>query len=560
MESLLETRLSGYVLKRLIAAGGMAAVFEAEHELTGQVVAIKVLSRDLRNKRDPLARILQEGRAICSLLHEHVVRVYDYGTADEGVGFIVMERLHGRSLAEVLDDDGVLEPQRIVFIGRQVCLGLAAAHNRGIYHRDIKPGNIMLVEGQRYRDFVKVLDFGVAKLEADDPAKLAATATGMTLGTPQYMSPEQASAGRIDARSDIYQVGLLLYEALVGEPPFLDRNPVTVMTQHLAEPPRPPSSRRVGVPEGLERIIMRCLEKAPEDRYPTAAALRADLDALAVRDTGSEELRTFVATHDRRETLAGNLRLPTLGNPADLERYARNLSEVLDQLWPDGVPEELRVLQGALWSLTEEQMRLGTDLALAREDADSLARRLEERLQPLERALEALRNERQSLVEAQAALDKREQARLARTAELDAEYAEIYARIEQHQSALYGRAGSGGPVDFRDLFRADIASQLERLEKIFRQRSAEAEKLNALRREMAELRPRIADIDVQIAGLDQSRLGLEAERAAKLIAKDSRVTDLDNRHRAVERAVEHRYLQLGIAFRKAVSALLAERA
>ncbi len=559
MESLLETRLNGYVLARVIASGGMAAVFEGRHEVTGQVVAIKVLSRDLRNKRDPLARILQEGRAICSLLHEHIVRVYDYGTADEGIGFIVMERLQGRTLAEVLDEDGVLEPQRAVFVARQICLGLAAAHARGIYHRDIKPGNIMLVEGQRYRDFVKILDFGIAKLEADDPAKLAATATGMTLGTPQYMSPEQAAAGHIDARSDIYQVGLLMYETLVGEPPFLDRNPVNVMTKHLTEPPRPPSSRRAGVPEGVERVLMRCLEKAPADRYQTAEALRTELDALAARDTGSEALRTVVARRDFKETLAGNLRLPTLGNPADLERYARNVGEVVDQLWPKGMPEELRVIQGAIWSLTEEQMRLGTDLAIARENADALARSLEDRLRPLERALDALGQEKESYRTELVQADAQEQVHLAQTRELDNEYAEIYARIEQHQATLYGAAGSDGPVDFRDLFREDIATQLDRLEKIFRQRSAESEKLNGLRRHMAEFRPRIADIDVQLAGLMQSRLGMEAERGARLSDLDSKVTDLDNRHRAVERALEHRYLQLGLAFRRAVSVLLEGR-
>ncbi len=564
MESLIETRLGDYLLTRLIAAGGMAAVFEAEHAGTGDVVAVKVLARDLRNRKDPLARILQEGRVICSLLHEHIVRVLDYGTADEGIGFVVMERLFGVTLAQVLDDDGALDPGRAVFVARQVCSGLAAAHARGVFHRDIKPGNIMLCEQQRHRDFVKLLDFGIAKLEADDPAKLAATATGMTLGTPQYMSPEQARADVIDARSDIYQVGLLLYEMLVGDPPFSDRNPVQLMSKHLSMKPRRPRERRPGISEELEGIVLRCLEKRPDDRFQSARALRAALDKLVGRDTAGERVQTLVADDPGKAAAAvvGSLRLPTLGSPGDMERFARNLSQVLDRLWPDGdVPEELRVIQGAIWTLTEQQMRLGTDLAVARDEADQLATEIEGRSTRIERAIVALSQERDALHKRVEEARKREGALLERGRKLDAEYAHIYEQIEAHQATLYQSASSsaGGLVDFRDLFRQDIAAELDRLEHIFRQRSQEAERLNALRKEMAESLPHIADTDRQLSELKRSALAIDVERATSLARREFEVADLEMRHQALERALEHRYLQLGLAFRRAVSDLIAAR-
>ncbi len=210
MESLLETRLGDYLLTRVLASGGMASVFEARHVTTGESVAVKVLARRLRQHQDPVARILQEGRVIRSLLHEHIVRVHDHGLAEDGVGFVVMERLQGVDLSQLLEREGTLEPKRAVFIARQTCSGLSVAHARQVFHRDIKPANIMLCEGQRHRDFVKLLDFGIAKLDNDNPDKLAATGTGVTMGTPVYMSPEQARAARIDARSDIYQLGLVM--------------------------------------------------------------------------------------------------------------------------------------------------------------------------------------------------------------------------------------------------------------------------------------------------------------------------------------------------------------
>lgn len=554
--SLVDTRVGDFVLDRLMASGGMAAVFEGHHVDTGAQVAIKVLSRRLREKKDQLARLLQEGRVICSLQHENVVRVLDYGTAGEGVGYVVMERLAGENLADLLSREGPVEPRRAVFIARQICAGLAAAHARDVFHRDVKPANIMLVPDQRHRDFVKLLDFGIARLDPDDPAKLAATEAGMTLGTPQYMSPEQASAGAIDARSDIYQLGLVLYEMLVGRPPFFHHCAIDLMTMHMSQRPTPLRELQPSVPEGLEKIVLRALAKLPPDRYQSAGDLLAALDVLAARDTSGEAFTTLFHAGSKRRV--GNLQLPTLGSPADIERYAHNLSEVLDQVWPGGWPDDLTVHQQRLTTLNELQMRVGTDLAIARAEADGLATRIERRLQPLERAIDSLSAVKAAWQAERARVELDLSAHQNHINDLDARYAHVYAQIESHQSTLYS-AAKGDGVNFGELFKADIAHDLEQLTATYRKRESVDARIQATRATLLDAMSQISDTDLQLCELNKSRLTLEAERVGDLARLEAIVGDLDNQHRAAQRALEHESLRLGIAFRRAISTVITRR-
>ncbi|MBU0553596.1 protein kinase [Myxococcota bacterium] len=549
-------KLGHYQLLEPIARGGMASVFLAQHEHNKNLVAIKILSRELGGQRDPLARILQEGRIISALLHENIVQVYEYGTAEEGTGFVVMERLKGRSLRGVLNEDGAIAPDRVLFIARQICRGLAAAHGREVYHRDIKPANIMLVDNQRHRDFVKLLDFGIAKLRADDPAKMASTATGVTLGTPYYMSPEQIQAQTIDARSDIYQLGIVMFEMITGELPFFHKNPVRVMRQHLADPPPALSDFKPGVDPALNALVQRCLSKAPEARFQTADALRAAIDTLT---RGDDQDRTMIhAGQDR--TVVGNLKLPTLGSPADLQRYGRNLEEVLRALWPEAdIPPQLRAIREDIAALTARQEQIGVALRRARAEADALARSLETRERPIERALSALSEEKARLLDANDTLLEQAEQAQRRIDALDAEYARTYEAIEAHQSTLFSAAGGGGLVDFRDLFREDIATRLQQMERLFEARGALAETLTTLRAEVAAALPTISDISYQLVELQKSRLNFKAERAIHLAQKESRIADLENERRALERALEHHMLRLGLTFRQCVSSLLEAR-
>ncbi len=556
MESLLDTTIGAWRLLRLLASGGMAAVFEAEHVINHTPAAVKVLRRDLRRSVDPIARLVQEGRVIISLLHEHIVRVYEYGTAEEAIAFIVMERLHGRTLGDLIENEKQIAPSRAAFIARQLCDGLGAAHARGIYHRDVKPANIFLCEDQRHRDFVKVLDFGIAKLDAGDPSKLAATATGMTLGTPEYMSPEQATASEIDARSDVYQVGVVLFEMLSGNVPFTGRNPVTVMQKHLQTPP--PSLKKLvpGIGAELERIVAKCLAKEPEGRFQSCRELADALDRIAEHDTSHEGLRTVV--DDITATVVGNLRLPALGNRGDLVRYSRNLHEGLARLFPNNTaPSEIRGIQGAIESLQAAQSELQMEVTARRADADDMARTLETRIAPIERAIRALREDKSvvegRLREAQDTVDRLEE----RLRALDAEYAVVYDQVEQHQQTLYNSAATGTKsVDFRDLFQEDIATNLRRLGSIYAQRAEQTEPVDVRRQAVVQTMRQIADIEMQITHLDMSRLNLEAERSTRLAEREFLSADAERRMRAVERALEHHHLQLGLAFRHAIADLM----
>ncbi|MFN3197856.1 MAG: protein kinase domain-containing protein [Bradymonadia bacterium] len=556
MESLLETPIGDYVLKSLISTGGMAAVFEAEHHTDRTRVAVKVLKRTLARRRDPLARMMQEGRVICSLHNEHIVRVYDYGAAEENLAYIVMERLDGDTLAVALAKDRQFAPGRAAFIGAQMCQGLACAHARGVFHRDIKPGNVMLVQDQRHRDFVKLLDFGIAKLDADDPSKLAATATGMTLGTPEYMSPEQAMAGDIDARSDIYQLGLLLYEMVVGEPPFMGANPVKVMQAHLRGRPVPVRHRRHDVPEDLEQVIMRCIARKPEDRYSSCTELGEILDGLAVHDTSGAGVKTLMKTARATGPLLADLQLPSLGRKADMARYARNVAASIEELWrPEERPEALAQLQHHIEVLTEDRDRMKVALEDARAEADVLATTLEGRLRPLEHAISILQGDVDQ-IEQEAEDDGRHIAALEdQIGDLDAEYARLYHQLESHQATLYATASRrpGSIIEFGDLFQEDIDNALSQMEHLFRERAEVAGALERRRSSESGRRQRLADVQLQICELHKSRLGLKAERTTALSAKERAVEALESRLRAVERAIEHRHLQLGIALRRAVS-------
>lgn len=323
---------------------------------------------------------------------------------------------------------------------------------------------------------------------------------------------------------------------------------------HLSATPRPIRERRPNVPEELDAIVQRCLAKRPADRFQTADDLAIALDALARRITMRERARVRVDD----QSIAAGLHLPTLGSPADLERFAHNLADVLEQLWPDGdVPSELRELQSEIWDLNEEHLRVGTDLAVVRSDSSALARSIEERLRPLEKAIGALEGELTRLRAGTS--DEAEEAHRQSEAvnRLDAEYARIYEEIEQHQDTLYAAADARtSMVDFRDLFREDIAAQLDRLETIFRHRCELAERMEAARIEQSEAIPRIADLEVQLCELSRSRLAVESERATRLAELQLTLSGLEGRHHALERALEHHHLKLGLAFRRAISELL----
>ncbi len=247
----------------------MADVWVGHDRLLDRRVAVKILHPEYASNEAFVARFRREAQAAANLNHPHVVDIYDWGS-DHGVYFMVMELIQGQNLREVLRSEGALEPRRVAEIAVAVAAALGAAHERGLVHRDIKPANVLLTpEGD-----VKVTDFGIARAW-DDSDQL--TRTGAVIGTATYFSPEQAQGLTADGRSDLYALGVVMYEMLTGVPPFVGESPVSVAYQHVREFAPPPSDLNPNIPEALDAIVMRCLEKDPRKRYQTAGALSVDL-------------------------------------------------------------------------------------------------------------------------------------------------------------------------------------------------------------------------------------------------------------------------------------------
>ncbi len=260
-----------YELHRRLGRGGMAEVFLARDQLLDRPVAVKVLFPEFATDPSFVERFRREATAVANLSHPNIVSVYDWGEAD-GTYFIVMEYVDGRTLSEVLRAEGPLHPDRVADIGSDVAAALGFAHRNGVVHRDTKPGNVLVTASGQ----VKVADFGIARAMTADPDD-DLTQVGTVMGTATYFSPEQARGESVDPRSDIYSLGCVLYELVVGRPPFTGDSPVAIAYKHVQESPVPPRHHNIELPVAIEAIILKCLAKNPANRYPSAEDLRADL-------------------------------------------------------------------------------------------------------------------------------------------------------------------------------------------------------------------------------------------------------------------------------------------
>lgn len=313
-----------YRLLSLLGEGGMGAVYKAEHIRMGKALALKVLRGAFARDAGAVARFRSEAQIVSRLSHPHTIAVFDFGELPEADGFyLAMEYVPGRDLAALLREQRTLPEARTVEIGRQILGSLAEAHDAGIVHRDMKPGNVMLMQTRSGEDFVKVLDFGIATLRGES-AGASTTSAGAIIGTPSYLSPEQARGDLIDARADLYSVGALLYELLAGRPPFHGMSPVAVVSAHLHDPPTPLLSLAPGVSEELAAIVHKALEKKPERRWASADELRGALLQLGASRAGAVTPRT-PGTSRAATVVTGELQL---ASRQDFEAFEQEVARL----------------------------------------------------------------------------------------------------------------------------------------------------------------------------------------------------------------------------------------
>lgn len=343
---------SRYVVEALIARGGMGIVYRCRHRLINRKFAVKIIRSTMAHLPDAPRRFLTEAKAASAIGNEHIVDVVDYGCLADGSAYLVMELLEGAPLSELIERRETLSLERIAAIAGQLCEGLRAAHEAGIVHRDLKPENIFL-SSRTAGDFVKILDFGIAKmLSQAEPL----TRKGMIVGTPHYMSPEQAAGAVVDARGDIYSLGVILYELATGRVPFDATHYMAVLAKHMTEPPAPFDSLKLPrkLPSDFEAIVQKCLAKLPEQRYQSMIEVMDATERLSrrLRAASRPSLPPLTAPAlGSDEDTARSSRVPSAGSRVRAESRTRHLGLLLSaagmavltglSLWRVRQPDEL---------------------------------------------------------------------------------------------------------------------------------------------------------------------------------------------------------------------------
>ncbi|MBK7992243.1 MAG: serine/threonine-protein kinase PknK [Blastocatellia bacterium] len=309
-----------YRLERLIARGGMGGIYQAIQEGLARTIAVKILNPEFVNNQNALERFRREALAIAGLKHPNIVTIYDFGVTQNGSSYIAMEYLKGRSLSRILADEKKLSLERVVSILEPICQALSEAHEKGIIHRDLKPDNIML-EQVSNSQVVKVVDFGLAKLK--QRAEQRRITGNLVVGTFDYMSPEQCQSLELEATSDIYSLGIVIYEMLTGHVPFRNASRLATIYQHINDPPRPPRAYASEIPDRVEKVILKALSKESSERQQTAMQLLEEMqvaiqisnqsNGVAVKDTqrsstrGTGYLNRVEARKSANETLKKHL-------------------------------------------------------------------------------------------------------------------------------------------------------------------------------------------------------------------------------------------------------------
>jgi serine/threonine-protein kinase len=290
--SYLPERIGHYKILQIVGMGGMGTIYKAVQEPLNRIVALKVLPPQLSINEELSKRFEIEAKAISLLQHQNIVSIYEYGE-ENGYRFFAMQYIDGENLERRIHGKKNMQISEIIDISKQICRGLRYAHAQNVIHRDIKPQNILIDK----QNIVRISDFGIAKIfSAQD-----ITLTGVTVGTPEYMSPEQAEGKDVDAQSDIYSLGIVMYEMLTKTPPFLGNNPIAIAYKHVHEIPIPPSVKRRDIPKRLELIILKALKKEKKDRYSSVNEMLEHLDSVDINETVDRTTLTIPAGMEIKE-------------------------------------------------------------------------------------------------------------------------------------------------------------------------------------------------------------------------------------------------------------------
>ncbi len=375
--------VGNYKLEKILGRGGMGTVYAGEHVYIKKPVAVKVLHPQFARYPDAVNRFLREARAASSINHPNIVDVTDFGVLADGLVYFVMEFLEGKSLEDLIEKEGAVELHRALNIVNQITYALEAAHALGVIHRDLKPDNIMLLERPGRRDivrmvtgnaggawitereqsydFVKVLDFGIAKILAPDELGTD-TLQGAVFGTPEYMSPEAARGDDVDIRTDVYSLGIILFDMICGRPPFEAEAGSEVLVKQINAPI--PSPRAVApqreITEGAERVIMRAMAKDPARRYQTMAEMRTDLS----QGYGTVSFRRHV---------------PIEGGVRGAEARKKRLTEEIDD-WLTSDQSSMSVEEARMIALVDQAEKAFVQPNLSPQDAERLAKALDDAL------------------------------------------------------------------------------------------------------------------------------------------------------------------------------------
>ncbi len=530
-----------YLVTQKIGAGGFGTVFRARHEVLGRDVAIKFLNPDLAVDATNRSRFLREAKAANRIDHEHIIDITDYGETEDGMVYLVMELLEGRPLSAELQK-GPISVTRAIDIAIQIGSALARAHELDVIHRDIKPDNIYLVDQQGRRDFVKLLDFGLAHMKGE----LRLTATGAVFGTPEYMAPEQARGAPLTYAADLYALGCVIFQMLTGQLPFSGSTPDLIL-KHMREPPPLPSSRARGIPQDVDQLVHKLMDKDPKKRHRDAHHLVEDLRRIAEALPASG-VRSSVPGSRKNDTLPSSP--PTHGESAPASGLiARH--DVHHSLGPANVGAQLP----AAW---DDRLRFFRELAMRahRNDPpptllaaiDELGRRIAD-ARALERDLSAvagatsareqeMRNLRLRLGRAIDELSRDESRSSGEIDDLQRQLGEARQRHAQTEAplarALQLLRGGRGIVDTEtavELRNAGLlaAAWLDAAQAV----SAASDRLRTRERERDDLRFQVSQMKGRLGGMN-------AAEDVELGAMRAQGSDLDRRYGAVSDEIAQR--------------------